>query len=172
MARDERMQPARRSARAASTPALRARNTTCGSSPCSTPRRARRDRWIMPGAVRAVDQRVDAARLELAHDFGDRKDDGGRARDVIDQAEPRPRGERVEQASEDFPLVHDRQRDLDEREARASRLDGAPCQLWHAPYAWFVTEDFVARLELEGWKRRSPRRWSHSERRRIPRAPR
>ena len=41
--------------------------------------------------VGAVDQRIDAAAVQLAHDFLDRKDQRRRAGDVIEHGQPRPR---------------------------------------------------------------------------------
>ena len=55
---------------------------------------APRSRSTMPGRVRAVDERVHAAPVELADDRGDRQDERGGGGDLAHQREPRPRRSR------------------------------------------------------------------------------
>ena len=43
-----------------------------------------------PGRMRAVDQRVDPAAIQLGDQLGDGQDQGRRAGDVADQDEPGP----------------------------------------------------------------------------------
>ena len=63
------------------------------------------------GRVRAVDQRVDPAAIELGDQLGDGQDQGRRAGDVADQDEPCPLRDLGEDRVERLAWVGDRERD-------------------------------------------------------------
>ncbi len=75
-------------------------------------------------------------------------------RDVVHEAETRPRSERAEQPLDDFSFIGDRQRDLHDRQASTSRFDRAQRHVVTRAVGVVRDEDLVPRLELETPKHR------------------
>jgi len=70
----------------------------------------------------AVDQNVDAARVETRDQFLDRKDHGRRAGDVVEQGQPRALGDPFHHPLDNFVGRTDRNGYVDHHEPRARPL--------------------------------------------------
>ena len=98
--------------------------------------------------VGAVDQRIDAAAVQLAHDFLDGKDQGRRAGDVIEHGEPRPRRYPLQNRVDHLPRRVDRQRQVGLDHDRARSLGDVANDVAAGVVIVGGDEDFVAGPEI------------------------
>jgi hypothetical protein len=101
------------------------------------------------GGMRAVDERIDSAIREGAHDPGNRDDECGRARYVADHREARPIGRRVEQPRDDVVLGYGRERQPRDDDARAVARGHMSGDVQDRVVLVVGGEDLVAGLEPE-----------------------
>ena len=80
---------------------------------------------------------------KLGHQFRDREDERGRARDVADQGESRPRGDAPEDRLRHLPAIADRERDLGDHDARAATVRGERAALRRGVVLVIVDEDLI-----------------------------
>ena len=102
-----------------------------------------------PRRVGAVDERLDPALGERGDDPLDREDQRRRARDVADQGEPGPVGDRAEDRVDDVVLRRDRERDPGDDDAGAVALGDVAQDVDRRVVLVVVGQELVAGLEPE-----------------------